>query len=83
MVASTDCGSKLAAMVGFEAQQPMDEMGARKGVIPPERISYLSEIAATVRDYHAENEDMAEQLRLCQHFETAAKHAKTEVQECR
>ena len=42
---------KLAAMVGFEASEPIDEMGARKGVIPPERISYLSEIAATVRQF--------------------------------
>ena len=67
---------KLAAMVGFEASEPIDEMGARKGVIPPERISYLSEIAATVRTYHADNEAVAEQLRLCQHLETAASHAK-------
>ena len=66
---------KLAAMVGFEASEPIDEMGARKGVIPPERISYLSEIAATVRTYHADNEAVAEQLRLCQHLETAAAHA--------
>ena len=34
-----------------------------------------SEIAATVRDYHAQNEAVAEQLRLCQHLETAAAHA--------
>ncbi|MDA8724890.1 methylmalonyl-CoA mutase family protein [Candidatus Poseidoniales archaeon] len=66
---------KLAAMVGFEASEPIDEMGARKGVIPPERISYLSEIAATVRTYHADNEAIAQQLRLCQHLETAAAHA--------
>ena len=50
-------------------------MGARKGVIPPERIYYLSEIAATVREYHAGHEAIAQQLRLCQHLETAAKHA--------
>ena len=66
---------KVAALVGFEASQPMDEMGQRKGVIPAERIHYLSEIAATVRDYHGANEDIAQQLRLCQHLETAAKHA--------
>ena len=47
----------------------------RKGVIPPESIYYLSEIAAVVRDYHAANEAVAQQLRLCQHLETAAKHA--------
>ena len=67
---------KLAEMVGFEASEPIDEMGARKGVIPAERISYLSEIAAKVREYHAQNSAVAEQLRLCQHLETAASHAK-------
>ncbi|MDG1525965.1 MAG: hypothetical protein P8Q90_07865, partial [Candidatus Thalassarchaeaceae archaeon] len=66
---------KLAEIVGFEASEPIDEMGASKGVIPPERISYLSEIASTVRGYHATNEGVAEQLRLCQHLETAATHA--------
>ena len=35
---------KVAAMVGFEASEPVDAMGERKGVIPPERIHYLSEI---------------------------------------
>ena len=50
--------------------------GARKGVIPPERISYLSEIAATVRDLpRTTTRPVAEQLRLCQHLETAAAHA--------
>ena len=62
-------------MVGFEASEPVDAMGERKGVIPPERIHYLSEIAATVRDYHAANTEVAEKLRLCQHLETAAGHA--------
>ena len=66
---------KVAALVGFEATKPMDEMGQRKGVIPAERIHYLSEIAATVRDYHHANEETAQQLRLCQHLETAANHA--------
>ena len=66
---------KVAAMVGFEASEPVDAMGERKGVIPPERIHYLSEIAATVRDYHAANTEVAEKLRLCQHLETAAGHA--------
>ena len=45
--------SKLAKMVNFNASEPVDEMGVRKGVIPSERIYYLSEIATTVRDYHA------------------------------
>ena len=66
---------KVAAMVGFEASEPVDTMGERKGVIPPERIHYLSEIAAHVRDYHAANTEVAEKLRLCQHLETAAANA--------
>ena len=45
------------SMVGFEASEPVDAMGERKGVIAPERIHYLSsEIASTmVSDYHAAN----------------------------
>ncbi|MBL6893347.1 MAG: cobalamin-dependent protein, partial [Candidatus Poseidonia sp.] len=66
---------KVAGLVGFEASEPVDAMGERKGVIPPERVHYLSEIASTVRDYHHANTEVAEKLRLCQHLETAAKHA--------
>ena len=66
---------KVAGLVGFEASEPVDAMGERKGVIPAERVHYLSEIAATVRDYHAANTEVAEKLRLCQHLETAASHA--------
>ena len=32
-------------------------------VVPPERVRYLSEIAETVRDYHADTERLAEQAR--------------------
>ena len=46
---------KLAAMVGFEASEPMGVIGERKGVIPPERVHYLSEIASIVREYHEAN----------------------------
>ena len=66
---------KVAGLVGFEASEPVDAMGERKGVIPAERVHYLSEIAATVRDYHAANTEVAEKLRLCQHLETAAANA--------
>ena len=65
---------KVAAMVGFKASEPLDT-GEGKGVIPPERIHYLSEISATVRDYHVANEEVAQRLRLVQHLETAAAHA--------
>ncbi len=62
---------KLAEMVGFHASEPIGNIGERKGVIPPERVHYLSEIAATVREYHETNSEMAEKLRLVQHLETA------------
>ena len=65
----------MAKLVGFEASSPTDEMGERKGVIPAERVHYLSEIAATVRDYHKANDEISEKLRLCQHLETAANNA--------
>ena len=66
---------KVAKLVGFEASLPTDEMGERKGVIPAERVHYLSEIAATVRDYHQANDEISQKLRLCQHLETAANNA--------
>ena len=59
---------KVASLVGFEASEPADLMGERKGVIPSERVYYLSEIAATVREYHQRNSEVVEKLRLCQHL---------------
>ncbi|SHK16168.1 methylmalonyl-CoA mutase [Pseudonocardia thermophila] len=40
-------------------------------VIPPERVRYLSEIAETVRRYHAETEKAVEAARKRQHLRTA------------
>ena len=65
---------KLSSMVGFEARAPMELVGERKGVIPPERVHYLSDIAATIRIYHEENTTIAQKLRLCQHLESAKQH---------
>jgi len=56
----------LAKMVGFKSSKPIGNMGERKGVIPPERVHYLSEIAQCVRDYHSQSEKVAEDLRLLQ-----------------
>lgn len=64
---------KLALMVGFEASKPMGVIGERKGVIPPERVHYLSEIASVVREYHDQNKVVSQKLRLMQHLETASK----------
>ena len=65
---------KLSPLVGFESRAPMEILGERKGVIPPERVHYLSDISATIRDYHQANREVAEKLRLCQHLETAKEH---------
>ena len=62
---------KLAGMVGSIYSELIGNIGERKGVIPPERVHYLSEIASTVREYHAANSEMSEKLRLVQHLETA------------
>ena len=40
--------------------------GQKKGVIPPERVHYLAEIASSIRDYHNENSRIAERLRALQ-----------------
>ena len=65
---------KLSPLVGFESRAPMEILGERKGVIPPERVHYLSDISATIRDYHEANSEVAQKLRLCQHLETAKEH---------
>ena len=64
---------KLSAMVGFTASEPLGTIGERKGVIPPERVHYLSEIASTIRDYHSSSGEVAAKLRLVQHLETASR----------
>ena len=65
---------KLSPLVGFESRAPMEILGERKGVIPPERVHYLSDISATIRDYHEANSEVAQKLRLCKHLETAKEH---------
>ncbi|MGH3456728.1 fused isobutyryl-CoA mutase/GTPase IcmF, partial [Aeromicrobium sp.] len=41
-------------------------------VVPPEKVRYLSEIAETVRDYHADTERLAEQARRVQRLGAVA-----------
>ncbi len=41
-------------------------------VVPPDRVRYLSEIAESVRDYHADTERFAEQARRVQRLEAVA-----------
>ena len=41
-------------------------------VVPPEKVRYLSEIAETVRDYHADTERFAEQARRVQRLSAVA-----------
>ena len=63
---------KLAAEIGFKAAEPIGQVGVRKGVIPPERVHYLAEIASCLRAYHANHEDVAQKLRRIQHLESSA-----------
>ena len=63
---------KLADEIGFDAAEPLGEVGVRKGVIPPERVHYLAEIASCVRTYHSNHEDIAQKLRRIQHLESSA-----------
>ena len=63
---------KLADEIGFNAAEPLGEVGVRKGVIPPERVHYLAEIASCVRAYHSNHEDIAQKLRRIQHLESSA-----------
>lgn len=59
----------------LNSSEPMGEVGETKGVIPPERVHYLNEIAETVRDYHSSRDEVAEKVRLVQHLQTAQAHA--------
>jgi len=67
---------KVAAAVGANSSEPITQIGIAKGVIPPERVSYLSEIVSCLRQYHAYNEETAQRLRLKQHLTEAAAHAR-------
>ena len=67
---------KVANVVGANYSEPLSQIGIGKGVIPPERVSYLSEIASCLRQYHAYNEETAQRLRLKQHLTEAAAHAR-------
>jgi isobutyryl-CoA mutase len=67
---------KVATAVGANSSEPIAQIGIARGVIPPERVAYLSEIASCLRQYHAYNEDTAQRLRLKQHLTEAAAHAR-------
>ena len=41
-------------------------------IVPPEKVRYLSEIAETVRDYHADTQRLAEQARRVQRLSAVA-----------
>jgi len=48
-------------------------------IIPRERVRYLAEIAATVRDYHLKTEQQADALRQVWHLEQTAQYLKTDT----
>jgi len=67
---------KVAAAVDANSSEPTTQIGIGKGVIPPERVSYLSEITSCLRQYHTHNEETAQKLRLKQNLTEAAAHAR-------
>ncbi|MDC0055929.1 methylmalonyl-CoA mutase family protein [Deltaproteobacteria bacterium] len=67
---------KVANVVGANYSEPLGQVGVGKGVIPPERVSYLSEISSCLRQYHAHNEEIAQKLRLKQQLTETAVHAR-------
>jgi methylmalonyl-CoA mutase len=60
----------------FRASPPSDAERRGSGVIPPERVHYLNEIAATVRKHHAAQDDLAVRLRLVQQLRAVAAQAR-------
>ena len=60
----------------YAASAPTDEDRRGAGVIPPERVHYLNDIAATVRDHHAMQQEVAARLRLVQQLRAVAEQAK-------
>ena len=66
----------LAELLGFglgTLTRVHSKISTRIGaILPPDRVRYLSEIASTVRDFHAETEELADKARTAQHLETAA-----------
>ena len=43
-------------------------------IIPPERVHYLAEVAASVRDYHLRTQEQVEKARLAQQLAESANH---------
>ncbi|MEZ0577153.1 fused isobutyryl-CoA mutase/GTPase IcmF [Nocardioides sp. MH1] len=60
--------------VGGSSLAPVDhKLSTRiQQVLPPERVRYLSEIAGTVRDYHATTDELVDQARRAQRFAVVA-----------
>ncbi|MCK5868759.1 MAG: hypothetical protein KAG07_04970, partial [Candidatus Thalassarchaeum sp.] len=55
-----------------EAEMGSDGLPKRDVLIPPERINYLAQVTASVRDYHSRSEEVAGKVRLVQQLEAAA-----------
>jgi methylmalonyl-CoA mutase len=55
-----------------EAEMGSDGLPKRDVLIPPERINYLAQVTASVRDYHSRSEEVAAKVRLVQQLEAAA-----------
>ncbi len=60
--------------VRFEPHLPRPQAkvsSSKTIIIPPERTRYLSEIAATIREYHQKTMDQSQALRNCWHLQEA------------
>ena len=63
------CGTSLNSS---QANLGQDGLPTKNQPIPPERQSYLAEIAAAVRNYHDSTDKNAEKVRLIQQLEAAS-----------
>mgnify|MGYP002850192831 CR=1 FL=1 len=79
------CWMRLAQLIDeyigtptWKARTPDAGAAEHIGIIHPNRVHYLAEIAATVRDHHDITKDEVEQLRTRQALYRASEHAESE-----
>ncbi|MEE3113929.1 MAG: methylmalonyl-CoA mutase family protein, partial [Candidatus Thermoplasmatota archaeon] len=60
------------AFASAEAEMGPDGLPERDVLIPPERVNYLAQVTASVRDYHSRSEEVAGKVRMVQQLEAAA-----------
>ena len=63
---------------GRRPEMPPSGMPEPRHIIPPERVHYLAEVAASVRDYHGRTYGEVQKARLAQQLAEAANHLDTQ-----